>query len=330
MNIAKVIVCLLSFLCLGAADQNATSDTEAVRVYLQNLKQKSDCNVLSGQFIGWLGKEDPNIFQQIYKISGKYPAIMSANYADFGVDIFEFNSTNALLIDHWRHGGLVEVGIHFDNPINNKWDRTSNVDMIKLIKPGEDLNTNFNIQLDRISVGLEELQAAGVVVLFRPFMEANGDWFWWGRKNQIEFIDLWKYTFDYLTKYHNLHNLLWVYSISAGYGDALTYYPGDNYVDIVGLDYYSANGKFQSTEEYRQLLATKKLIALTELGQCRSSGFGCSPKDTMDILSSIRTNMSAIIYWSNWNDEWALSNHFNLRGLMNNECVINRGDIKHE
>jgi mannan endo-1,4-beta-mannosidase len=331
MHIKKaltVVLCVLSFLSLGAADPNASDQTEYVLHYLKGLPQQSGGRVLSGQFIGWLSMEDPNLFLRIHDATTKYPAIMSGNYADFGKDIMEFGTTNTYLINQWEGGGLVEVGIHFNNPTNNLWDMSTSVDMVKLISPGEELNTKFNKQLDRIVQGLTALQRTGVVVLFRPFMEVNGYWFWWGNKDQNEFINVWRYTFNYLTKQNNLHNLLWIYSVSANYGKALSYYPGDEYVDIVGLDYYSSSGYFEATEEYHQLLKTGKPIALSELGQCRSSGYNCYSKNAMESITSIRDEMPMIVYWSNWNEKWAMDRQYNLPKLMNDPWIINREDLK--
>lgn len=323
----RLLLIILSLFILSAspADKNAIKLVQDELNYFNNLQNTK--KVLSGQFIGWLGEEDVNKFQTIYAMSQKYPAIMSSNYADFGKNIFEFDSTNTYLINQWYSGGLIEVGIHFNNPTNNEWDINTPVDFNKVIKFGTNENINFNIQLDRISIGLQELQNANTAVLFRPFMESNGYWFWWGQKDKDDFINLWKYTFNYLTEFKHLHNLLWVYSINVGYGDVLSYYPGDDFVDIVGLDYYSSDGVFEETVEYRQLLKIGKPIVLSELGQCRSSGFNCYPKDAHKIIESIEKNMPMIVYWNNWNGDWALDEHFNVYKLLSNPKVINRGDI---
>src|SRR5690349_8829219 len=93
-------------------------------------------------------------------------------------------------------------------------------------------------ELDRVAEGLEQLKKAGVVVLWRPFHEMNGDWFWWNGKDPDTFIKLWRQMFDYFTTTKQLDNLLWVYSPNHG-KKTTDYYPGDRYVDIVGLDAYT-------------------------------------------------------------------------------------------
>ena len=93
-------------------------------------------------------------------------------------------------------------------------------------------------ELDTLAAGLKQLQDAGVVVLWRPFHEMNGDWFWWGGKNPEAFINVWRHMFDYFTKTRGLNNLLWVYGPNHGKKTA-AYYAGDGYTDVVGLDAYT-------------------------------------------------------------------------------------------
>ena len=66
-------------------------------------------------------------------------------------------------------------------------------------------------ELDQLAAGLEELKEAGVVVIWRPFHEMNGDWFWWGAKPPAEFVKVWRHMFDYFTNTKQLDNLLWAY-----------------------------------------------------------------------------------------------------------------------
>lgn len=89
-------------------------------------------------------------------------------------------------------------------------------------------------ELDDIAAGLQQLRDAGVVVLWRPFHEMNGGWFWWGAKKPDVFMQLWRQMFDYFTVQKKLNNLLWVYAANTG-GRTTAFYPGDGYVDLVGV-----------------------------------------------------------------------------------------------
>jgi len=312
---------------LAAADPNATEKTKEVLAYLKRLPSSPDKKVLSGQFIGWLYSEDTELFPKIKQMSGKYPAIMSGNYADFGGDWGDFSTTNSLLIDHWNSGGLVEVAVHIDNPVTESWDMSTYVDLVQLVTPGTTLNNRWNTELDRIATGLDELKTHGVVVLFRPLLEMNGDWFWWGARNGTEYKNLWIYTFNYLTQRKNLHNLLWVYALNANTGSTLTYYPGDPYVDVVGVDYYSSSGDFPTAFEYQTLKNLGKPFALTELGQCGPSGTNCPSEDSRKIINSIKQNMPDAVYWSNWNDVWALDRQLHLSELFSDPWVVGKGEV---
>jgi len=311
----------------AAADPNAAEKTKSVLAYLKSLPSKPDKKVLSGQFIGWIHEEDPQLFSRINGMSGKTPAIMSGNYAEFGNGWYDFGTTNPLLIQHWNSGGLVEVAAHFDNPVTESWDMDTYVDLVQLVTPGTALNGKWNRDLDRIATGLAELQGNGVVVLFRPLLEMNGDWFWWCARDGQEYRNLWIYIFNYMTQKKNLHNLLWVFAMNANYGNVSTYYPGDPYVDVVGVDYYTSNGYFPTADEYEELKKLGKPFALTELGQCDPSGENCTSKDSRQIINSIKQEMPDVVYWSNWNEVWALDNHQNVRELLSDPWVVNRGDI---
>jgi len=119
--------------------------------------------------------------------------------------------------------------------------------------------------IDAIAVQLRKLQDAHVPVLRRPLHEASGRWFWWGAKGPVPFVQLWRILFDRLTRVDGVHNLVWVFT-----GDAdLAWYPGDEYVDIVGIDAYPKDLRDPKTQLWDDLLQTlgqRKLLAISEFG----------------------------------------------------------------
>ena len=147
----------------------------------------------------------------------------------------------------------------------------------ELIVPGTELNNRWCAQVDVIAGYLKQLQAAHVPVLWRPYHEMNGDWFWWGgRRGERGTTVLYRQLFDRLVNYHHLNNLVWVWSLdrpSTPERQFVDYFPGRNYFDVAALDVYHSDFR---QSYYRDLLklAGGKPIALAEVG----------PPPTLDVL----------------------------------------------
>jgi mannan endo-1,4-beta-mannosidase len=139
----------------------------------------------------------------------------------------------------------------------------------ELITPGTRLNERWKSQVDVVAWFLKQLRTAGVPVLWRPYHEMNGEWFWWGKKPGPDgYKKLYRMLFDRFVHFHGLNNLLWVYNaneVRDGVDPYETYYPGDDVVDILATDVYQ--GGF-AEHDYKQLLALAKgkPIALGEVG----------------------------------------------------------------
>lgn len=140
----------------------------------------------------------------------------------------------------------------------------------ELVTPGTPLNERWQSQVDVVAWFLKQLRAARVPVLWRPYHEMNGDWFWWGKKPGADgYKKLYRMLFDRFVRFHGLNNLLWVYNaneVRENVDPYETYYPGADVVDVLATDVY--HGGF-AEEDYRQLLAVAqgKPIALGEVGQ---------------------------------------------------------------
>lgn len=109
------------------------------------------------------------------------------------------------------------------------------------------------------------MQEAGVPVLWRPLHEASGGWFWWGAEGADVYKQLYILLYDTLTNTYGLNNLIWLWN-----GQDAEWYPGDEYVDIVGIDIYAGEHTYSSqSEAFLQNLAyggNKKLVVLSENG----------------------------------------------------------------
>jgi len=144
----------------------------------------------------------------------------------------------------------------------------------ELVTDGTPLNTAWKKQVDAVVPYLKQLQDAKIPVLWRPYHEMNGVWFWWCNKPGEEgFKKLWIMMYEYFTYHHMLNNLLWVWNTNAPRdipGDeAFAYtdfYPGSEYVDVLAADVYRQDYR-QSHHDQLLELGGGKLIALGEVGQ---------------------------------------------------------------
>jgi mannan endo-1,4-beta-mannosidase len=151
------------------------------------------------------------------------------------------------------------VNMHLPNPVSANgggYKDRMNLNFADLTKTNTDTGKRWRLFLDRIAQGLDDLQKAGVTVLYRPLHEMNGDWFYWCNQVQSIFLflvincflciqdpetfkNVWKDMFNYFTNTKNLHNIIWVFSPDQSRANPSRYYPGDAYVDIVALDVYT-------------------------------------------------------------------------------------------
>jgi mannan endo-1,4-beta-mannosidase len=139
-----------------------------------------------------------------------------------------------------------------------------------LVTPGTEINERWKSQVDVIAFFLKQLRDARVPVLWRPYHEMNGDWFWWGKKpGEMGYRRLYRMLFERLVGFHKLNNLIWVYNaneLRENIDPYDTYFPGHDVVDVLAADVYrNAFGP----DDYQQLLALAgdKPIALGEVGR---------------------------------------------------------------
>ena len=125
--------------------------------------------------------------------------------------------------------------------------------------------------MEMIADSLLTLQKEGVAVLWRPLHEASGKWFWWGTDGAASCVALYKLMFDIFVNQKKLHNLIWVWTTDEA-TDALDWYPGDEYVDVVGRDYYyypresNHASLISSFEKVKDIFGAKKIVTLSENG----------------------------------------------------------------
>ena len=312
-----------------SANPAASEKAYAVLDYLVNLPSKGKKRLLSGQFTDYGPGASLALCEEAYRQTGHWPAMIGLDYADYTQGRHRLHTTtvNRLAIDYARQGGLVTISVHLPNPANPDGDglRDKGVDLNTLLTPDHPNHSRWMAQLDQMAKGLSELQKDNVVVLWRPFHEMNGDWFWWGGKDPIAFQRLWRQMFDYYTNVKKLDNLLWVYAPNHG-AKTGAYYPGDRFVDVVGLDAYTDFIDPSHIKGYPELAALPKPFGFTEFGPHGAS----NPPGDYDyprLLAGIDEHFPRASFFLAWHGKWALSRNRNAKSLLEDPKVINRDTL---
>lgn len=187
----------------------------------------------------------------------------------------------------WKAGGIPQFNWHWKDPMHDVeafyTESSGNTPFttFSITKAYDDATEKWKTDsdeykaivrdLEMIADSLLTLQEAGVALMWRPLHEAAGKWFWWGTDGAKPCVALYKLMFDIFVNQKNLHNLIWVWTTDEA-GDALDWYPGDEYVDVVGRDYYyypreanhaSLVGSFETVKE---IFGGRKIVTLSENG----------------------------------------------------------------
>jgi len=231
------------------SNANATAETQSLYAYFCDTYGN---HVLAGQQEStWMGSEDYE-FNIIQNASGKLPVIRGLDY--MGSD---FSGCNRRAKAWAAKGGIVTICWHCGDDFSGSHTEAMNAnpDWSKLLTPGTNEYNKLIAGMDKGAQALKELQDAGVPVIWRPFHEFDGAWFWWGKGGAENFKKLWRLMYDRYTNHWGLNNLIW----NLGYsGDVKSgWYPGDEYVDIIGADTYvnhtgSLLSMFQKTADVAQ------------------------------------------------------------------------------
>ena len=323
-----LILAATSAFAAEPANPNASPKARAVLNFFHELSARTDTKrVLSGQFSNFGNGANTGLMTQIHDKTGHWPGMIGVDYADFGRGSLTWKVPNKACLDYWQQGGLVTVSAHLYNPANPKGGglRDKGVDLDDLLKPDTETHQRWMQELDLMAQGLQELKDAGVVVLWRPFHEMNGGWFWWGAKEPEKFIKVWQHMFDYLSKTKGLDNLLWLYSPNHGQNTA-KYYAGDHYVDLVGLDAYTDFIDPEHIKGYAEVAALPKPFGFTEFGPHgpqRPPG----DYDYLRFLEGIKNNFPKTCFFKCWNDKWSLNSNQNTKEFLSNDLIVNREDL---
>jgi hypothetical protein len=306
-------------------DSAASQTTKVLYDYLQSQFGKK---IISGQ--------THDYYSQLKNVAGKSPMLRAGDFQHFtqGYPYLWSNEINGHIYGYdgndgtvnslinWYNAsgkkGIVSMHWHWHDPLG---DSTSNVstntfytnqtsfDIRRAVIPGT-LEYNCVIRdIDSIAFQLKKFQTAGIPVLWRPLHEAGGGWFWWGAHGAEPCLALWDMLIERLKNYHQLHNLIWIWSSPEP-----EWYPGNDKVDMIGYDSYP--GSFNYTNQKSifdnlfMITRGEKLIAMTENGPIP------------DPDASI-TGDAPWLYFMSWSDLVVSQNsESHIRSVYNNPLVL--------
>lgn len=253
---------------------NPNADDSAKRL-MSFLVDNYGKNTLSGQYCdtGLYGKETACIWTE----TGKFPAVIGLDMMDYSPSAVEHGAQGTSVdraLEAWEAGAIVTFCWHWDAPSKyhtGNWYSTFYKENVNLsldkVMNGEDPEGYELLisDMDAIAAQLHTLQYAGVPVLWRPLHEASGGWFWWGDCSPQSYIDFYRLMYDRFTNEWGLNNLIWVWN-----GQSKDWYPGDDVVDIVGIDIYPEAHEYGSNInqflEVYEYADSKKMLTLSENG----------------------------------------------------------------
>lgn len=238
---------------------NATKEARVLYNYIRSIYKHG---ILSGQQEStWMDTPEHEM-AYIRQKTGKLPAIRGLDYINE-----DFDGVTRRSLNWWKTGGIVSICWHWGTPPDGVGYESSkdSIDLEEALTEGTNLYNGMISQMDRAAEELKKLQDAGVPVLWRPFHEFDGGWFWWGKGGPDRFIKLWRLMYDRYTNYHGLNNLIWVLGYSnRGVMDG--WYPGDEYVDIAGADNYEDGTHVKIYNKLVKLVGSETPIAYHENG----------------------------------------------------------------
>lgn len=251
---------------------------EAVRVY-NFLRTNYGKKVISGAManVNW----NINEAEWVKLHTGKYPAMATFDYIhsiESPANWIDYSNTS-VLENWWNNNGLIAIGWHWRVPVSQGatkyafYTSETNFKASNATIEGTWENQLINADLEKIAGYLKLLQAKNIPVIWRPLHEAAGNifeytngtaWFWWGADGADAFRQLWVYMFKFFES-KGLNNLIWVWTTQT---KDRSFYPGNEYVDIIGRDLYDKTDVAAIAAEFKLIQDNypDKMVTLSECG----------------------------------------------------------------
>lgn len=298
----------------------------------QNLRRYAPAGIMVGHqdaLSYGVNRKGNGEHSDIREVAGAHPAVYGWDIGGLemgrnaNLDGVPFDEMRQNIQRAYLNGGINTISWHAFNPITGKdsWANTKRPNpTVRKMLPGGPAHQAFKQQLDLVAAFFHSLKGPGgeaIPIVFRPWHEHSGNWFWWGKMHctRDEYIQLYRFTIEYLRERHQIHQMLIAFSPDVGFTDAATYlerYPGDDMVDIIGLDDYHSLRTHQPGQLIRHLeiistIAAEKhkVAAFTETGVTDLSERNYFMEELFPCLNhSDKTRAIAwVLFWRNHDEQ---------------------------
>ena len=338
MRKLTAFICLLFIALYGSAQQFEPIDkqsTDETRNLFHNLHKLAKNHTLFGHQHateyghGWHGDANRS---DVKSVTGSHPGVIGIDLSGFTggskdqTDAYKAH-VKKIVEEAYDRGGVITVAWHFPNPVSAGgfyWKDSVSLPAVRYLIPGGEAHDKYRNILKGIADWALSVRGADgklVPMIFRPFHEFDGDWFWWGRSHCTteEFTSLWKFTVGYLRDSLNVHQFLYAFSPDNRFLTEEKYlerYPGNEWVDMVGMDNYGDMGRDGYALEKAALKLkivsdfaknTGKLAAFTE------TGLESIPNPTWwneTLLKVMRDSDMELCYVLVWRNDMRSPTHF--------------------
>lgn len=290
-------------------NKNASGEARELLDYLYSVAGKG---IITGQHTQTNGMEE---IAYIRKQTGAEPKLRGFELLSYSPNINYGEASGECLTEVYENrgtmdtalkwagetDGIVALSFHWFSPMGGHdksfYAKNTDFDASRILQGKTAEREAFYHDMDVIAIQLKRFKEAGIPVLWRPFHESDGTWFWWGAKGAAVARELYLMMFEHYTKVHNLNNLLWVWNCRLPEG-----YPGDDFVDVVSVDVYLP--EYEAVDygkEYRKLIAAttkNKVAALAEIGYLPDVG----------LLERSRIPWA---YYMTWSKEFCIGEQYN-------------------
>lgn len=324
MKTLFLLCCCVQISMAQTIDRKTTPETKAL---FKNLLQLSKEHVLFGHQHateyghGWVNEADRS---DVKSVVGSHPAVIGVDFMGFSGNSPEVvkqakEQVRKTVTDAYDRGAVITAAWHFSNPVSKGgfyWVDSLSLPAVKYIIPGGSAHHTYKEILRGIGEWAHSVKGKNgtlAPVIFRPFHEFDGDWFWWGKghTSREDFISLWRFTVSYLRDSLQVHNFIYAFSPDNKFNtrdEFLERYPGDEWVDMVGMDNYGDMGrdrydletaarKLKIVSDYA--LEKGKLAAFTETGLESIPNTNWWTGTLSKVLKTPGLQLSYVLVWRN-------------------------------